>query len=64
MVSCPLVQEAGDLAGTKVMSAVYLIPTLKDYLHLAMRNNMRVASAGTVFERIHQKGTTSGIGWV
>lgn len=51
-----------DRAGLKLAS--HLLPTFDEYRHPAMRSDMRVASAGLVFDRIHKKDTPSGIGWL
>lgn len=54
----PLIDRSG------LQLAVFDLPAVEDYRHPAARSDMRVASAGLVFDRIHQKETPAGIGWV
>lgn len=50
--------------GARLVPSVYLVPTLEDYNPPAMRSDMRVASAGLVFEQVSMAEAPPGSIWM
>lgn len=51
-------------AGARLVPAIYLVPSMEDYRHPAMRSDMRVASAGLVFEQVSMAEAPPGSIWM
>jgi hypothetical protein len=57
-------QDLADATGPRLVPAVYLVSSVEDYRHPAMRSDMRVASAGLVFEQVSMAEAPPGSIWM
>lgn len=62
-VTYSTVQELAD-ARPRLVPSVHLVPALQDYRSPAMRADMRVASAGLVFEQVSMSDAPPGSVWL
>lgn len=63
-VSYYATQDHVGASGSRLVPAVYLVPALEDYRPPAMRSDMRVASAGLVFEQVSMAEAPPGSIWM
>lgn len=57
-------QDLADAGGARLVPAMFLVPSIEYYRHPAMRSDMRVASAGLVFEQVSMLEAPPGSIWL